>query len=362
VTLEEALEGARRTDRTVRVAEWRDRIAAYGPPAIDAMFEWAGDPELGAFAVTVIEAAGRSGHAAAALDALSAFSSIGASADVRRYSAAAIERLRPASSGHVAFRRQTRVHADAGLDWPGFQASDFGDVTGTTWRRRDDSRALVPLLLRPLLRIDSDLATYPIYALPEVHFAARDRYEQGSERWQGWRASKLVVYAHGPRDGHAAHVAVGYYVEKGTGADKFGPIDRALWDWPRFVEVLGDATRRAPLDRAFERHPLAIGDYVGGRFGRGGAQVGFVGRVEGGELVLRDSAGVSRGMGWESLASIVATLPEGKWHDLHVWREWPAEEAVAAGQPFALHAMVPVLRDLAATYEEVIGGGIFGHR
>jgi hypothetical protein len=321
------------------------------------MFEWAGDDELGAFAVTVIEAAGRRGHVAQAVDALAAFRSIGATEHVRRDAAAAMGRLRPSAGTHAAFRRSVRLRKDAGLGWPGFRESDFGDVTGTTWRRRDDSRALVPLLLRPLLQIDSDMTTYPIYAVPEVHFAARDRYEQGSERWQGWCASKLVVYAHGARDSVPAHVAVGYYVEKGTGTDKFGPIDRALWDWPRFLEVLADRARREPLKRAFERHPLTIGDYVGGRFGNGGGEVGFVGRMEEGALVLRDRRGQVMGRDWAALTSALRDLPLGKWHDLHIWREWPAEEAIAAGQPFALRSMAPVLLDLAAVYEAVVGYG-----
>jgi hypothetical protein len=38
---------------------WRDRIAAYGPRAIDAMKPWLGQPMLAAFAVRVIERAGR---------------------------------------------------------------------------------------------------------------------------------------------------------------------------------------------------------------------------------------------------------------------------------------------------------------
>jgi hypothetical protein len=99
---------------------------------------------------------------------------------VRRDAAAAMGRLRPSAGTHTAFRRSGRLRKDAGLDWPGFRESDFGDVTGTTWRRRDDPRALEPLFLRPLLQVDSDMTTYPIYAVPEVHFAARDRYEQGA--------------------------------------------------------------------------------------------------------------------------------------------------------------------------------------
>lgn len=223
------------------------------------------------------------------------------------------------------------------------------------WRRRNDPAALVPLLLRPLLQIDSDFATYPIYRLPEVHFAARDRYEQGHLRLQGWRASKLVVYANGPHANPDPHVVVGLYVEKGTGADKFGPVDRALWDWPRFVEVMADPVRRAGLERAFARHPLAIGDYFQADVAKGDSPIGFVGRLEGAELVLRGADQAVVGKGWDEVASRLNALPDGTWHNLHVWREWSATEAIAAGNPFALESMVPVLVDLAAIYEDVVG-------
>jgi hypothetical protein len=109
--------------------------------------------------------------------------------------------------------------------------------------------------------------------------------------------------------------------------------------------------------RAFERHPLAIGDYVGGRFGVGGAEVGFVGRLEDGALVLRNRKNQVVGRDWAALTSALRDLPEGKWHDLHIWRQWPAEEAIAAGQPFALESMALVLLDLAAAYEMVVGYG-----
>jgi hypothetical protein len=148
---------------------------------------------------------------------------------------------------------------------------------------------------------------------------------------------------------------VGYCVEKGTGSDKFGPVDRALWDWPRFLELLSDPARRSILQQAFDSHPLAIGNYVGGRFVAGGREAGWVGRIEGGELVLRRPDGSVAGRGWEGLDDALAALPPDRWHDLHIWREWPAAEAIAAGQPFAFRELVPVLLDLAGVYESVIG-------
>ena len=352
-SLEQALAGAREADRSTRI-EWRDAIARHGLAAIDAVFEWAGDHEFGFFAVRVIEAVGRMGERDAAVDALVAIRSIGATETVRRDASDAIHRLLP-SAVHSAARRPIQLSEAAGLDWPGFAERDFGDVTATTWRRRTDPTALVPLLLRPLLELDANFSTYPLYRLPEVHFAVRDRYEQGAEHQQGWRASKLVVYANGPRDDDGAHVAVGLYVEKGTGTDEFGPVDRALWDWPRFLDLLANPARRRLLELTFERYPLRVGEYIGGRFDPDGATVGFVGQLEEGELVLRDPQRLEIGRGWESLRELLLGLPVGDWHNLHIWREWPADEAIARRQPFAVEEMLPVLRDLARVYLAVVG-------
>ena len=41
--------------------EWRDRIAAHGQPAIEAIAPWLGEPKLAAFAVRVIERVGHDG-------------------------------------------------------------------------------------------------------------------------------------------------------------------------------------------------------------------------------------------------------------------------------------------------------------
>ena len=44
-------------------------------------------------------------------------------------------------------------------------------------------------------------------------------------------------------------------------------------------------------------------------------------------------------------------------HDLHVWGEWPAEEAIAMRQPFALREAAPVLGDLARVYLDTVWPG-----
>lgn len=198
-----------------------------------------------------------------------------------------------------------------------------------------------------------DMRSYPIYRLPEVHFANRDRYEQTGERQQGWRASKLVLYAHAENE---PHVAVGFYVEKGTGVDAFGPIDRALWDWPRFLELLRAPARRRIVEEIVTRHDLTIGDYVGGRFGPEGALVKFVAQNVDSELVVRHDDGREQ-RGWPALTEAVEALPEGDWHDLHIWRQWPASGAIAAGHSFAAQDLLPVMLDLASVYELVISPG-----
>lgn len=356
MTLADAMAGAQAAGPGSRI-EWRDRLAEHGPAAIDAVFEWLGDAQLGAFAVRVIEAVGRRGHREEAVQALLTVGSIGASATVRADAQDAIERLVPTKAGRTPRRGPVEIAPNAGWSWPGFEAEDFGNVVGRWWRRRNDPASLVPLLLRPLKQRNSAFSSYPIYQVPEVHLADRDRYEQGGEHEQGWRASKLVVYANAGDDGAAltGHVAVGLYIEKGTGTGKFGPVDRALWDWPRFTELLVDPRRRQALADAMTKHPLTIGDYMSGRFRPGAARMGFTARIEGEALVLRDSGGEQVGIGWEALADRVTALPADAWHDLHVWREWPAEQAIAAGQPFAARELEPVLLALAEVYLDIIG-------
>jgi hypothetical protein len=55
-----------RTAPTGRRIELRDRIAAYGIPAIEGVRQWLGDKRLSAFAVRVIERVGIDGEAVVA--------------------------------------------------------------------------------------------------------------------------------------------------------------------------------------------------------------------------------------------------------------------------------------------------------
>ena len=360
--LVEAIAAAQSADRLTRI-DWRTPIAQHGAEAIDAVAPWIRDPELGAFAVRVVEAAAGFGAREEALEALRGVGRLGPSEAVLRDIDAALARLDPhARANPGAGSARVRLRAKDGWDWPGFAPTDFGQVVGTTWRRRSDPISMLPLVLRPLLDIDADFSTWPLWGMPEVHIAVRDRYEQGGERWQGWRASKLVIYANGPtptRQERPAHVVVGWYIEKGDGSPRFGPVNRELWDWPRFLELPADPRRRAILEAAMAAHDLRIGDYIGGSFSGTGALVGFRARLEAGELVIRSTVqdeGVI-GRGWEALLELLAGLDIAAWHCLHVWTEWPAADAIAMGQPFALRVIEPVLTALARVYLETVWPG-----
>lgn len=67
--LTELLARARRAGPDHRI-EWRDRIATHGRPAIEAIRPWLAEPRLAAFAIRVIERAGRSGEREVAVEVL----------------------------------------------------------------------------------------------------------------------------------------------------------------------------------------------------------------------------------------------------------------------------------------------------
>ena len=359
LSLADDLAGARAADRSTRI-EWRDRIAEHGDAAIEAVLPWVEDPEYAAFAVRVIEATARFGEKETAIKALRSAFPIAPNDAIRRDIQQALADL-GAPEAHVGSSKAgtpRRVPAAAGLDWPGFHETDFGRIAGTSWRRAHDPIGMVPLVLRPLQEIHPAFGGWAISRLPEVHIADRDLFRQIGEHKQGWRASKLVVYAHGPthdRPDDSAHVVAGWYIEKGDHWAEDGPAGGRVWDWDAFIELLRSPARRSPLEQAADRHGLRFGDYIGGTFWPDGEVVGFVAVLEDGQLVIRAPDGSILGEGWDALADRLAGLPVDHWHCLHVWREWPAEEAIAMGQPFAVREVLPVLADLAPVYLDVIG-------
>ena len=67
--LRKLLAGAEQAGPVHRI-EYRDRIAAHGQPAIEAIAPWLADPALAAFAIRVIERVGRDGEQEAAVETL----------------------------------------------------------------------------------------------------------------------------------------------------------------------------------------------------------------------------------------------------------------------------------------------------
>jgi hypothetical protein len=67
--LTELLAHARRAGPVHRI-EWRDRIAAHGRPAIEAVRPWLADSKYAAFAIRVIERVGRDGEREVAVEVL----------------------------------------------------------------------------------------------------------------------------------------------------------------------------------------------------------------------------------------------------------------------------------------------------
>ena len=367
-TLEELLREIREASPNDRI-DYRDDVARLGSPAIDALSDLLSDPDLCRFALRAIGRAGQLGEREAAIRALIGGREI-APASVREEIDFELSRL-----GYKLpkLRKPTLpswakadpydvapLSPSSGLSWPGFQERDFGGIAGTSWRRRDDPISMPPLITHRLRTIHPHFSSWDISRSPAVHFAITDRYRQFDDPDSGWRAAKLVVYANGPTDelpDTPPTVLAGLYVEKGDGIEK-GPVD-ARWDWPRFVASLTEPAINTRLTSAMERHGLQLGDFFAQRFllptepGIGGT-----GTVENGVLVFRSFEGTELFRGWESLRHHLEQLPENAWQNLHIWRTWPAEEAIAAGPAFAGDAIAPVLLDLGATYLEVIRDAI----
>ena len=362
-SLSQLLARVRSADPSMRM-DYRDEVAAHGLAAIDGVKQMFAEHEFASFAVGVTEHVGKeSEHRAAAVEALRAALSI-VSPDRTADVAAALARLgvkAPApSTGTSQDADLARLHrpgglpAEAGIYWPGFQMHDFGRNAGSSWRSRDGKKSLAPIIVRLLRAQHASFSSYGVNRLPHVHFFLPQRYRWAGDHKSGWRASKLVVYAHGPTGENPSakeEVVGGWYIEKSDGGAQFGPLDDR-WDWPWFVRALRRPTFQTALTVAMSEHVLQIGDYPGDWFESGQA-VGGVGNIVGGKLVFERTDG-GKIVGWAAFADHLASLPIQTWHNLHIWRTWDAVDAVAAGREFATQALGPVLRDLARVYLMVV--------
>ncbi|MBA2719226.1 MAG: hypothetical protein H0U52_08325 [Chloroflexi bacterium] len=353
--LKSLLVEAAAADPSERLPTYRDAIAAHGAAAITALEPWLADDRLAAFAVRTITRSATEARPEAI--AVLTRHQLRATGKAREDLDFALESLGVKPRSTVAGPGALHViPATAGEDWPGLRAEEFGRVAGTRWRSRDGRTSLAPLITASLRYKHPHFQSYPVERSPELHFALRERYQQGGEHGQGWRAAKLFVYAHALDSALAAnpHVSAGLYVEKGDGGPEFGTVDDR-WDWSFFVSALDDEHVRDELARAMVRHNLRLGDYVGDRFLPDGAVVGFVGTYDEGELVLRSAKGKEVGRGWDALVTRLRKLPKAEWHDFSIWTSWPAEEGIAAGRSFASDRLIPVLSSLASIYLDIVG-------
>ncbi len=249
------------------------------------------------------------------------------------------------------------VAAGAGRSWPGFQAFEFGQIAGTRWRSRDGATSLAPVLTRALRHQHPHFESYAVERSPELHVAIAERYRLHGEHASGFRAVRLFVYAHGPtteQPGVSPQVAAGLYIEKGDGDPRFGPVNDD-WDWPHFVEALGDEHVQHELSAAMRRHSLRLGDYRVEAGRDDSTAIGAIARVEQDELVSRDRGGTIVGVGWEWFQAHLRALADTEWRECFVWRSWPDDEAIAAGPSLATEGLLPVLTDLARVYLDVVG-------
>lgn len=368
-SLEELLSHVSQASPNDRI-DLRDDVARYGVTAVDTLSDWLSDPELCRFALRTIGRAGLFGERDAAIQALTAGREMVAPSirdeidlELRRldYKPPKLRKPSLPSWAKTDPYDVAPISASGGLSWPGFQSRDFQGIAGTSWRRRDDPASLPPLITNRLRAVHPHFSSWDISRSPAVHFAITDRYRQFDDPESGWRAAKLIVYATGPTDelpDTPRQVVAGFYVEKGDGRPPQGPVD-ARWDWPRFVASLTEPSINTLLASAMERHGMRLGDFFAQRFLLPTEpRIGGTGTVENGVFVFRAADGSELFRGWESLRHHLEQLPDDEWQNLHIWRTWPADEAIAAGPAFAGNGLAPVLLDLATTYLEVVKDAI----
>lgn len=73
---------------------------------------------------------------------------------------------------------------------------------------------------------------------------------------------------------------------------------------------------------------------------------GWTARVAVEEILSMDGSGKVVGRAWPEIRAGILSLRPDAWIDLHLARARPAADAMAAGQPFALGRLAPVLVDL----------------
>jgi hypothetical protein len=335
--------------------EFRDELVALGADAIPRLTELMQEPGSGGVAISALE---RLATGTARTQAIPALRSVRDLLPGRRAEIdAALERVGAREPRLTSRQRRTAERLNnvatlpesAGVEWPGFQAKEFGRIAGAVWRSRDGRKSLAPMIVRGLHAQHEHFDSFGVERRPQIHFFVSDRYRWAGNRESGWRAAKLVVYAHGPIEEEPdvpSEVVAGLYVEKTNGKEPFGPLTEQ-WDWVWFVRALRRNDVQLAMTETMAKHDLRIGDYRGLGYTAATA-VGRVGFIRNGTLVAAEGGPAIDG--WDGFADHLEQLPEDSWHDLHIWKSWSAEEAIEAGQPFAMSSIFPVLHDLAEVY------------
>jgi hypothetical protein len=361
--LQSLLDAADQASNLDRI-RYRDPIAAFGADAIEVLEEWIRSDRRTVFAIQTIVRIGELGEKSVAAECLSRVRPFVSERDAELVMAGLAKLGVSAATPAVKDPHATyAIPPIGGRDWAGFKENEFGRIAGTSWRRRDDVVSLAPLITSALRYHHPSFESQAVERTPALHFAVTQRYRQFGERESGFRAAKLFVYAMGPNLDHperSAEIAAGLYIEKGDNDAepnkqglRFGTVDES-WDWPWLVRALRDGHVRDELSAAMTRHGLLIGDYLLDEFGEEFA-VGFVGRIENGVLTLREAdEGPVLATGWDAVVERLAELPPDKWHNLHLWRTWRKDAAIAAGPSFAGGELIPVLTDLTRVYLDIV--------
>ena len=331
----------------------REPVLAHGSAAIGPLAELVlAKPDLAASVAAWLEVLVRRDAATktAAVAALRRIATSVADPDAK-YARDVLERLgAPLSAAPRAAGAKVSIPRTAGTGWTGFQEHEFGRNDGTRWRSATGRESLAPIILRRLQELDPDFISFGVDRSPEIHFAVGRRY-----RNDPLTVSKIVVYAHGPTDetpDTPRQAAAGWYIERGDGRPEHGDPDNAsTWDWPLFLAALDRPEFQDVVAAVMEKHGLRFGDYGSARYT---TALGWSALIEADVLVARDSRGEEVARGWDGVIALLREAPVDQWVDLHLVKTWPADEAIAAAQPFAVRELLPVLFDLAPLYLEML--------
>ena len=195
-----------------------------------------------------------------------------------------------------------------GRTFAGLSAGDFkGDVDGTHWRSREQLGGAVTCQTDSPVPFNS----WPIYRRPEIHWASINHYHTDD----AWVQSKFYIRL---QEDSAIY---GFYTERSNDPGE------ARADWLSFLNWLvvkshADWLHQTLMDRGmwiFDPYPEADS-----AFNRSI-------RPRKGEWFVEGHGARTNRIAISELANYLSAVEEGKWLDLLVGRQRPANELVSAG-------------------------------